>query len=330
MALLEIEGLNVWLPVGGRRTPVLVDVNLSIDAGQVLGIAGESGSGKTMTGLAVLRLLPDGAVCEGSIRLDGRELLTLGDREIRQVRGGEVAMVFQDPTSSLHPMLPVGRQLTDHLRRHRGLSRKAASARAAELLGKVRLPDPERTLRAYPHQLSGGMRQRVAIAVALACEPKLIIADEPTTALDVTVQAGILELLDALRAETGVGIVMITHNLGVLSSVADELAVFYAGRIIERSASRRIFGGPQHPYTRALLAALPHPDAGPADRGLRPMPGAPPALGEWPRGCAFAPRCPERHAPCDEHVPPLLDTEAGHEVACFARRPASDRVESVS
>lgn len=317
MTLLRIDHLNVSLPVAGRYLPVLVDVNLALEAGQILGVAGESGSGKTMTGLSVLQLLPPGARREGAITLEGRNLLELSPRQMREVRGRDVAMVFQDPMSSLHPMLQIGRQLTDHLIKHRKVSRAVAKARAVELLEQVRLPSPERTLKAYPHQLSGGMRQRVAIAIALACDPKVLIADEPTTALDVTVQAGILALLDTLRRETGVGILVITHDLGVLSSIADDLAVFYAGRVIEQAPASDVFRRPTHPYTSALLAALPHVAGADGGLALRPMRGTPPGIGEWPTGCAFAPRCEHAVDECQTGVPGLDEVAAGHDVACF-------------
>ncbi|MDH6198576.1 oligopeptide transport system ATP-binding protein [Mycobacterium frederiksbergense] len=329
MTLLRIDHLNVSLPVAGTYQPVLVDVNLTLAEGQILGVAGESGSGKTMTGLSVLRLLPSGARHTGSITLNGRELLELSPRRMREVRGRDVAMVFQDPMSSLHPMLTVGRQLTDHLIKHRKVSRAVAKARAVELLEQVRLPSPERTLKAYPHQLSGGMRQRVAIAIALACEPKVLIADEPTTALDVTVQAGILQLLDTLRSETGVGIMVITHDLGVLSSVADDLAVFYAGRIIEQAPAAEVFRRPTHPYTSALLAALPHVEDANGEFGLRPLRGAPPGIGEWPEGCVFAPRCERAVQECQTRIPDLDNVADGHSVACFVAERGSEIAEQV-
>jgi oligopeptide transport system ATP-binding protein len=231
--LLDVEHLSVRLPTASGPITIVDDVSYQVEQGKVFGVAGESGSGKTISVLALMRLLPDGAHIDGSASFGGRDLLSLRRRALQSVRGAEIAMVFQDPLTSLHPMLSIGRQLTEHVRFHEGLRRKAADARARELLEQVRIPDPEGTLHAFPHQFSGGMRQRIAIAVALACRPKLLIADEPTTALDVTVQAGILRLLDRLRKETGLSVILITHDLGVMSAIADSVSVFYAGRIVE-------------------------------------------------------------------------------------------------
>ena len=260
-ALLEVEGLRVRLPTPAGRVTVVDGIDYHVEPGEVFGIAGESGSGKTMSVLALMGLLPPGAAVEGSAVFAGRDLLRLPPRALREICGRELAMVFQDPMTSLHPMLSVGTQLTEHVRSHLGLGRKAAAARAVELLREVRIPDPEGSLHAYPHQFSGGMRQRIAIAIALACGPKLLVADEPTTALDVTVQAGIIRLLDRLRRESGLAIVLISHDLGVLSAIADRVAVFYAGRIVEGGVRADVLARPRHPYTRGLLDALPHPEA---------------------------------------------------------------------
>ena len=260
-ALLEVEGLRVRLPTPAGRVTVVDGIDYHVEPGEVFGIAGESGSGKTMSVLALLGLLPPGAAVEGSAVFAGRDLLRLPPRELRRICGRELAMVFQDPMTSLHPMLSVGTQLTEHVRSHLGLGRSAAAARALELLREVRIPDPEGALHAFPHQFSGGMRQRIAIAIALACRPKLLVADEPTTALDVTVQAGIIRLLDRLRRESGLAIVLISHDLGVLSAIADRVAVFYAGRIVEAGVRADVLARPRHPYTRGLLDALPHPEA---------------------------------------------------------------------
>jgi oligopeptide transport system ATP-binding protein len=262
MALLELADLRVRLPRHDGWRAVVDGVSLAVDAGEVLGIAGESGSGKTMTALALLGLLPHGARTEGSARFDGRELVGADDRELRAVRGREIAMVFQDPATALHPMLPVQTLVTEHARHHLGLDKRSARARALELLEQVRIPDPERALRAYPHELSGGMRQRVAIAAALACGPKLLLADEPTTALDVTVQAGILRLLDRLRKEEGLAVVVITHDLGVISALADRVVVMRDGVVVESGPTATVLTEPGHAYTRTLLDALP-----PAHRG---------------------------------------------------------------
>jgi oligopeptide/dipeptide ABC transporter ATP-binding protein len=310
---LEVEGLEVRLPTSGELVTVVDGIGYAVEPGEVFGIAGESGSGKTMSVLALMGLLPPGGRTAGHALFEGRDLLRLPPRELRRICGRELAMVFQDPMTSLHPMLAIGTQLTEHVRRHLGLGRRAAAARALELLGEVRIPDPKRALHAYPHQFSGGMRQRIAIAIALACRPRLLIADEPTTALDVTVQAGIIRLLDRLRRETGLAIVLITHDLGVLSAIADRLAVFYAGRIVEAGSRAEVLGAPRHPYTRGLLEALPHPEA-PA-QPLVAIPGAPPAPRSIPPGCAFHPRCPYAEPVSREVVPPLVPVD-GRLLAC--------------
>jgi len=250
---LEISGLTVRI----HGTEILRGVDLNLRAGRIQGLAGESGSGKTMTGLAVLGLLPAGSQVTGSIAYGGHELLALPPRRRNDLRGAEIAMVFQDPSTSLHPMLSVGAQLTDHLRHHLKLDRAASRARAAELLGRVRIPDPAAALHRYPHQFSGGQRQRIAIAIALACSPKVLIADEPTTALDVTVQAGVLHLLRDLATEMGLAVLLITHDLGVMSAVADRVAVMRHGEVVENGDRLQVFTSPAHPYTASLLASLP-------------------------------------------------------------------------
>jgi oligopeptide transport system ATP-binding protein len=314
-ALLDVEHLSVSLPTASGPITIVDDVSYRVEQGKVFGVAGESGSGKTISVLALLRLLPDGAKIAGSASFGGHDLLSLRRRALQDVRGRQIAMVFQDPLTSLHPMLSIGRQLTEHVRFHEGLRRKAADQRARELLEQVRIPDPEGTLHSFPHQFSGGMRQRIAIAVALACRPKLLIADEPTTALDVTVQAGILRLLDTLRKETGLSVILITHDLGVMSAIADSVSVFYAGRIVESGATLDVLGMPRHPYTRALLDALPHPE-GSAARELVAIAGSPATPASRPSGCAFHPRCSFRQPSCVEHVPPLLPIGDGRLLAC--------------
>ncbi|MGW8378230.1 ABC transporter ATP-binding protein [Streptomyces sp. ODS28] len=261
--VLEIAGLTLDLParVGGFRR-VLHGVDLPLRRGRIHGLAGESGSGKTMTGLAVLGLLPEGARTGGEILLDGTDLLSLPPRRIAALRGRVVSMVFQDPATSLHPMLSIGHQLTDHVRHHRKLSRKAARDRAVELLRQVRIPEPEAALRSYPHQFSGGMRQRIALAIALACEPSVLIADEPTTALDVTVQAGVLRLLRGLCDELGLAVLLVTHDLGVMSAVADTVSVLRDGRVVESGPRAEVLTVPRHAYTRELLDALPGRNTG--------------------------------------------------------------------
>jgi oligopeptide/dipeptide ABC transporter ATP-binding protein len=314
VSLLEVEGLRVRLPTARGLTTVVDGVDYRVEPGEVFGVAGESGSGKTVSMLALLGLLPEGAAVDGSVLFGGRDLLRLPRSRLRQVSGRDIAMVFQDPLTSLHPMLSVGRQLTEHVRLHLGLDRRAAQHRATELLAEVRLPDPESAVRAYPHQFSGGMRQRIAIAIALACRPKLLIADEPTTALDVTVQAGILRLLDRLRRENDLAVVLITHDLGVMSSIADRVSIFYAGRVVESGSREAVLRQPRHPYTRALLDALPHPE-GPPELRLVAIAGAPPSPGSIPPGCAFNPRCPYALETCRRDVPPLVAVN-GRSLAC--------------
>src|SRR5690242_12353015 len=305
MSLLEVDGLRVALPGANGLLTIVDGVDYRVEQGEVFGVAGESGSGKTMSMLALLGVLPEGAVVEGQVRFDGGDLLGLSAARRRELAGRDLAMVFQDPMTSLHPMLTVGKQLTEHVRLHLGFDRRAAERRALELLGEVRIPDAAAALRAYPHQFSGGMRQRIAIAIALACRPKLLIADEPTTALDVTVQAGILRLLDRLRRESDLAVILITHDLGVMSAIADRVSIFYAGRVVESGVREDVLQRPRHPYTRSLLDALPHPEA-PKEQDLVAIAGAPPTPGRIPPGCAFHPRCAYAIEKCSAIVPPLL------------------------
>jgi oligopeptide transport system ATP-binding protein len=314
VSLLEVEGLRVRLATASGLATVVDGVDYAVEPQHVFGVAGESGSGKTMSMLALLGLLPAGAVVEGSAAFGGRDLLRLRGRDLRAVSGRDIGMVFQDPMTSLHPMLSVGRQLTEHVRRHLGLGRQAATQRAVSLLEQVRIPDPSSALHAYPHQFSGGMRQRIAIAIALACGPRLLIADEPTTALDVTVQAGILRLLDDLRREHELSVVLITHDLGVLSSIADTVSIFYAGKVVEHGPTATVLREPRHPYTTGLLAALPHPEAE-AETPLVSIPGTPPSPQRIPSGCAFHPRCPYHLESCIREVPPLVPVD-GRLLAC--------------
>jgi oligopeptide transport system ATP-binding protein len=313
MSLLDVEGLQVRLPTPSGPATIVRGIDYRVEPGEVFGIAGESGSGKTMSVLALMGLLPPGAAVDGQAVFEDRDLLRLPKTELRRICGRELAMVFQDPMTSLHPMLSVGKQLTEHVRLHLGLGRRDAAALAVDALREVRIPDPESAMHAFPHQFSGGMRQRIAIAIALACRPKLLVADEPTTALDVTVQAGIIRLLDRLRHESGLTIVLITHDLGVLSAIADRVAVFYAGRVVEAGRRADVLGHPRHPYTRGLLDALPHPEA--ADAPLVAIRGAPPAPRRVPAGCAFHTRCAYALASCREAVPPLVPVD-GRELAC--------------
>jgi oligopeptide transport system ATP-binding protein len=312
--LLQVEKLTVELPTKSGYHKAVDEVSFSLDAGEVLGIAGESGSGKTMTALSLFGLLPQGARTSGSIRLDGTELLQLSNKQLRAIRGRQIAMVSQDPATALHPILPVGTQITEHMRHHLGVSKAEALSRAAELLRTVRIPDPDQALHSYPGQFSGGMRQRIAIAVALAAEPRLLVADEPTTALDVTVQAGILRLLDRLCRERGLAVIVITHDLGVMSATARRLCVLYAGRLAEAGPVSQLLGSPRHPYTRGLLDALPHPEGGGAP--LIPIGGSPPSLGNVPAGCPFHPRCRYAVASCATDRPDPIPISDEHLLAC--------------
>ena len=313
--LLAIEGLSISLPLpDGSRAFAVRDVDLSIGRGEIVGLAGESGSGKTLTALSVLGLLPAGGAASGRILFEDRDLLGSAARAIGSIRGRDVAMVFQDPMTALHPMLSIRRQMTEHLRHHRRLGRKEADEVAVGLLERVRIPNPVEALKRYPHQFSGGMRQRIAIASALACGPKLLIADEPTTALDVTVQAGILRLLESLRRELDLSVLLITHDLGVMSALADRVSVMYAGRVVERGDRLRVLAEPRHPYTSGLLEALPQSSAG--SGALQSLPGSPPAMGRLPAGCAFHPRCRFAEPCCRDRVPDLVDIGSGQSIAC--------------
>lgn len=319
--VLEVRGLTTRLLSRAGEVTVVDALDLTVHAGETLAIVGESGSGKSMTALSLMRLLPDGVARDGggTALLDGRDLLALPEREMRRLRGADIAMIFQEPMTSLNPVMRIGRQLEEVFEEHRpDLDRAGRRAHAAELLRKVRIPDPERVLDNLPHHLSGGMRQRVMIAMALACDPKLLIADEPTTALDATVQAQILDLLRTLQAELGLAIILITHNLGVVAENAHRVLVMYAGRKVEEAPVAELFRAPRHPYTRGLLRALPNPEAeGEGARvPLMEIPGIVPALSALPRGCAFGPRCPII-APACEEARPALRVLGGTAVACF-------------
>jgi oligopeptide/dipeptide ABC transporter ATP-binding protein len=317
--LLEVRGLTTEFPGGRdgvRRAVRVVDgVSFDIGRGEILALAGESGSGKSVTALSILRLVPPpGRIASGSIRFEDRDLLALDEAELRRVRGARVGFVFQEPMTALNPAFTVGGQIAEALEVH-GLARGAAArARAVELLDAVRIPEPARRARDFPHQLSGGMRQRVLIAAAMACRPPLVIADEPTTALDATIQADILDLLLAMRQESGLSLLLITHDLGVVARVADRVAVMYAGRIVEAGPARGVLTSPGHPYTRGLLASL--PGHLPGSR-LDAIPGAVPDLAMLPPGCAFAPRCPDRFAACETSRPDAHALSPDHTSRCF-------------
>ncbi len=312
--VLEVEELRILLRDGDREVALVDGVSLTVPPGSIVGLAGESGSGKTLTGLSAMGFLPDRSRATGTVRFAGQDVLKMSQARLRRMRGHQVAVVFQDPTTSLHPMLSIGRQLTEHVEVHLGLSAAQARERAIELLNTVRLPDPEQVLSSFPHQFSGGMRQRIAIASALACGPKLLIADEPTTALDVTVQAGILRLIDRLRRENDMAVLLISHDLGVMSSLAETLHVLYAGRVVESGPVGELLTAPRHPYTRSLLDSLPDPTERGSD--LRVIRGEPPPPDRRPPGCPFAPRCAFAEPRCIEAVPPLEPIAADRAAAC--------------
>ncbi len=315
--LLSIEAVSVTLPTPRGALRAVDGVDLTLEAGRTLGIVGESGCGKTMLSRAVLQLLPKRAQSAGRVLFGGRDLFTLPAEELRRLRGPELAVVFQDPMTSLNPVLTIGTQLTETLRAHIGMDMAAATRRSAELLAEVGIPAPEQRLQQYPHQLSGGMRQRVAIAIALSCEPRLLIADEPTTALDVTVQAQILDLLAREQRRRHMAMILITHDLGVVAGRTDEVAVMYAGRVVERAATPRLFARMRMPYTAALLAAIPKLDA-PPHAVLPAISGRPPDPTRPVPGCSFAPRCRYADGRCDSAKPPLVDPESvGSLYACW-------------
>jgi len=315
--LLEVVDLSVRFDTDAGTVHAVDKMSFTLAEREVLGIVGESGCGKSVTAMSLLRLLPPTASISGRARFDGDDLLGASSRRLRRIRGNEIAFVFQEPMTSLNPVFTVGRQVEESLRTHLGLSRSAARKRAIELLDLVHIPAPDRRVREYPHQLSGGMRQRVMIAMAVACEPKILIADEPTTALDVTIQAGILDLMRELRERLGTAIILITHNLGVVADIADRVVVMYAGRKAEEAPVRELFARPQHPYTIGLLGAIPLPGAASKQDRLREIPGRVPSLAELPNHCAFAPRCPRADDLTRSEVPPLRAVGPGHLVACF-------------
>ena len=323
MALLEVDDLAVTFIRCAQPTVHPVDgVSFSVDAGEVVGLVGESGCGKSVTSLAIMGLLPKqpGTRVGGKAVFDGTDLLQLDDRSRRDIRGRDVAMIFQDPLSSLNPVIPIGLQVTEVLTRHRGMKGEAAEKEAARLLDRVGIPDPTRRLKEYPHQLSGGMRQRALIAMAVACQPRLLIADEPTTALDVTIQAQILELLKELVRDSGTALVMITHDLGVVAGMCDTINVLYAGRVVETARRRPLFREPRHPYTVGLLGSVPRLDGGRGER-LNPIPGSVRDVLPWPDGCAFAPRCSRRVDACVGEPPAVVLTHDGRSYRCVNPAP---------
>ena len=317
--LLEVKNLHTEFRTGAGLVRAVDGISYTVEPGETVAIVGESGSGKSVSAMSLLQLIPDppGRITAGEVWFDGRDLLKLSEEEMRQVRGADIGMIFQEPMTSLNPVLSIERQITETLEQHRGSDPQAARARAVELLGLVGISDAERRLQQYPHQLSGGMRQRIMIAIALACEPKLIIADEPTTALDVTIQAQILELMQSLTRRLGVALIIITHNLGVVARYAHRVNVMYAGRIVESGSAMALYHNPHHPYTIALLRSVPRLDR-PRQARLDPIEGSPPDLTRLPPGCSFQPRCRFAVARCAEAPPPLIPAgEPGQLSACY-------------
>ena len=319
MPLLDVKNLRTEFRTGAGIVRAVDGISYTVEPGETVAVVGESGSGKSVSALSLLRLIPDppGRITGGEVLFAGRNLLQISEAEMRQVRGGEIGMVFQEPMTSLNPVLSIGRQITETIEQHRGHDTEAAVRRAVELLGLVGIGDAARRLKQYPHQLSGGMRQRIMIAIALACDPKLIIADEPTTALDVTIQAQILVLMQQLTQRLGVALIIITHNLGVVARYAARVNVMYAGRIVESGEAAAVYHTPRHPYTMALLRSVPRLDR-PRQARLDPIEGQPPDLTQLDRGCSFRPRCRFAVARCSEQRPPLAAVgHAGQLAACW-------------
>ncbi len=318
-SLLEVKNLRTQFHTRGGVVKAVDGVSFSIQEGETLGIVGESGSGKSVTALSVMRLIatPPGKIVEGSeIAFDGENILDMTSEELHELRGGKIAMIFQDPMTSLNPVFTVGFQIGESVKTHLKLTGKAAEARTLEMMERVRIPDARRRLKSFPHEFSGGMRQRVMIAIALSCNPQLLIADEPTTALDVTIQAQILDLMKALSAEFHTAVMLITHDLGVVAGTCDRVAVMYAGHVVEEATTRQLFGRPAHPYTRALLQSIPRLGDNKTQR-LTPIKGQPPDLVNLPPGCPFAPRCPKAQQRCLVERPELETVAENQRAACF-------------
>jgi peptide/nickel transport system ATP-binding protein/oligopeptide transport system ATP-binding protein len=317
--LLEVQELETYFFTERGVAKAVDHVSFRLDEGQTLGIVGESGCGKSVTALSVMRLIPDppGRIVGGRILFDGDDLLNLSERAMRGVRGNKISMIFQEPMTSLNPVFRVGDQIAEAIRVHRRISQKEALEQAEEMLKLVGIPSPETRIKDYPHQMSGGMRQRVMIAMALACEPRLIIADEPTTALDVTIQAQILELMDELRKSTGTAIMLITHDLGVIAETAEQVIVMYAGRVVEDTTVKELFSNPLHPYTRGLMRSIPGLPSQENQERLEAIPGVVPSLLALPEGCKFQDRCVRAFEKCFQEEPPLLLPKEGHPVRCW-------------
>ncbi len=329
--LLEVENLKTQFETGAGTVKAVDGISYHVDEGETVAIVGESGCGKSVSAMSILRLIPDppGKIVDGRIIFDGRNLLDLPDSEIRKVRGGQISMVFQEPMTSLNPVLTIGLQLTETMILHLGLSQEEADKRAIELLGLVGIGEAERRLKQYPHQFSGGMRQRVMIALALSCKPKLIIADEPTTALDVTIQAQILELMRNLTKDMGVALIIITHNLGVVARYAERVIVMYAGKIVEKGTAKQVYHNPRHPYTIGLLNSVPRMDLH-RGRRLVPIEGQPPDLTRLDQGCSYRPRCRWAIDKCAASFPPLESAGDGQLSACFRKDELETDLKSVS
>ena len=314
--LLEIEHLNIRFVNGGKETEVVSDLSLSLDRRETLGIVGESGSGKSVTSLSIMRLHPDETTrIKGAIRFEDQDLLALSEREMQDIRGNKIAMIFQEPMTSLNPIHTVGKQIAESVLLHSKATKKEAMARARQLLELCGIPDPDQRMKEYPHQLSGGMRQRVMIAIALACDPELLIADEPTTALDVTIQAQILELMKAIKKDRDMSIIMITHDLGIVYDFCDRVVVMYTGEVVESAPVKELFAAPLHPYTEGLIGALPR--LGQPTERLSAIEGMVPDAGDMPQGCHFHPRCPYATERCRAEHPPLTTLPDGRQVRCF-------------
>ncbi len=318
LPVLDVQGLKTVFKTRGGEVHAVNDVSFSLAPGELLGVVGESGSGKSVTMMSLLGLLPmpPAQVRAGTVMFEGKDLLQTDAETLRSVRGGRIGFVFQDPMTSLNPVFTVGNQIMEPLRKHMGLDKAAARSRAQALLELVGIPDAGRRLSDYPHQFSGGMRQRVMIAIALACDPQVLIADEPTTALDVTIQAQIIELMKDLRSKLGMAVIWITHDLGVIAGIADRVMVMYAGQVVEHAPVRELFGNPQHPYTKALLQTIPSV-TGERQKRLTVIEGQPPILGSAPTACAFRDRCSVAMPVCGQKNPQRHETGHGHDVACF-------------
>lgn len=318
MPLLEVKNLQTQFFTQDGVVKAVDDVSFYVMPGETLGVVGESGSGKSITGLSIMRLIPNppGRIVNGEVIFNGKDIIKMSEEQVRAIRGNDIAMIFQDPMTSLNPVLTINRQISESLQLHMGMNKSQARARSVELLEMVGIPNATERVDQYPHQFSGGMRQRVMIAMALSCNPKLLIADEPTTALDVTIQAQILDLMRTLQSETGTGVIMITHSMGVVAGMADRVQVMYAGHIVETASTTEIFANPRHPYTVGLMKSIPRLDARSKEK-LQPIRGLPPDLIDLPDMCPFVPRCNYARDKCEQKNPPLLEVAPGHLSACW-------------